>query len=73
MAFDGEGSRRYGGRWNSKGKSVIYLAQSVAGAMLEILVNTGASQLITQRYLIYEVDIPDSQVKRLSNNLLRPG
>ncbi|MGL6251681.1 MAG: RES family NAD+ phosphorylase, partial [Billgrantia desiderata] len=24
-AFDGEGARLYGGRWNSKGKACIYL------------------------------------------------
>src|SRR5258706_14607995 len=31
-AFTGEGARRFGGRWNSPGPSVIYLAQSQAQA-----------------------------------------
>lgn len=38
-AFDGEGARLYGGRWNSPGRSVVYLAGSLALAALEILVH----------------------------------
>ena len=38
-AFDGEGARRYGGRWNSKGTSIVYAASSLALAALEMLVH----------------------------------
>ncbi len=38
-AFDGEGARHHGGRWNSHGRSVIYLAESSALAILEMLVH----------------------------------
>ena len=38
-SLDGEGARRVGGRWNSPGRSVVYMAQSVALAVLENLVN----------------------------------
>lgn len=38
-AFDGEGARLYGGRWNSPGSTVVYLADSRALASLESLVH----------------------------------
>ncbi|MDX1997899.1 MAG: RES family NAD+ phosphorylase [Thermoanaerobaculia bacterium] len=38
-AFKGEGARRYGGRWNSPGVAVVYLAGSPALAVLEVLVH----------------------------------
>lgn len=38
-AFDGEGAKKYGGRWNSPGYSAIYTAQSESLAVLEVLVN----------------------------------
>ena len=37
IAFDGEGARRYGGRWNSKDTSMVYAASSLAA--LEMLVH----------------------------------
>jgi RES domain-containing protein len=38
-AFSGEGARRYGGRWNSKGHAVVYTASSISLSILEVLVH----------------------------------
>jgi RES domain-containing protein len=38
-AFDGEGARLYGGRWNSVGVRMVYTAGSVSLAVLEMLVH----------------------------------
>ena len=38
-AFSGEGARTYGGRWNSKGRAVVYSSESIALAVLEQLVH----------------------------------
>jgi RES domain-containing protein len=38
-AFTGEGARRYGGRWNSKGFAVVYASSSISLAILEVLVH----------------------------------
>ena len=38
-AFDGEGARRHGGRWNSPGVPVVYTSSSKALAALETLVH----------------------------------
>ncbi len=45
-AFDGEGARLYGGRWNSPGTAVVYTAQSESLAALELLVQLQASHLL---------------------------
>lgn len=37
--LDGEGARRVGGRWNSRGNAVVYMAQSASLAILENLVH----------------------------------
>ena len=39
QAFTGEGARRYGGRWNSKGFAVVYTSGSISLAILEVLVH----------------------------------
>lgn len=38
-AYSGEGARIYGGRWNSKGKAVVYASESISLAVLEQLVH----------------------------------
>lgn len=38
-AFDGEGPRLYGGRWNNPGTRVVYVSESLALAVLEVLVH----------------------------------
>lgn len=37
-AFNGEGARLYGGRWNPKGREVVYTAESQSLALLELMV-----------------------------------
>ncbi|MGD9825259.1 RES family NAD+ phosphorylase [Desulfobacter sp.] len=38
-AFNGEGARLYGGRWNSQGVAVVYTSDSLALCCLEVFVN----------------------------------
>lgn len=46
-AFSGEGSRLYGGRWNSKGVHVVYASGSLSLAALEFLVHADIARLAT--------------------------
>ena len=46
QAFSGEGARLYGGRWNSKGRSLVYAAESKALAALELLVHVDRAELL---------------------------
>ena len=57
-AFDGQGARRYGGRWNHQGTAVVYLSESVALAALESFVHFGkaASNIAL---VTFRVEIPD--------------
>jgi RES domain-containing protein len=40
-AFDGEGARQFGGRWNPPGVRVVYVSDSLALAALETFVHLG--------------------------------
>jgi RES domain-containing protein len=61
-AFDGEGARLYGGRWNPQGMPVVYLADTRALAALETLVHAEGS-LRKVRYIRYEVSFPKQLVE----------
>jgi RES domain-containing protein len=63
-AFDGEGARLYGGRWNSPGKPAIYTAESRALALAEILVHLGSSSVLS-KYTVFRLDIKESHVNHL--------
>ena len=54
----GEGARLYGGRWNSKGTSVVYTAENRALATIEYLVHIPISLLPVDTF-IAEIQIPD--------------
>lgn len=54
--MSGEGARSYGGRWNPKGTPMIYTAESVALAALEVLVRLSTHKHYTR--VIY--DVPDT-------------
>jgi RES domain-containing protein len=60
-AFDGEGAKRFGGRWNSRGKSCVYLAAAESLAILEILVHLDDYQVLTH-YLLFEVVLPQRDI-----------
>jgi RES domain-containing protein len=51
-AFEGEGARVYGGRWNSVGVRVAYASESVALAVLEVLVGIEKTSLLASYSLV---------------------
>lgn len=55
-AFDGEGARRHGGRWNSVGTRMIYTSESRSLAALEILVHLQGPAI---GFSLISCDIPD--------------
>lgn len=69
VAFSGEGARRFGGRWNSPGRRVIYNAQSQSLAALEMLVHFD-SEILLQQYLAIPVTIPSRLILQLPLSFL---
>ncbi|MDD5374354.1 RES family NAD+ phosphorylase [Acidithiobacillus sp.] len=55
-AFNGDGARRYGGRWNRKGVPVVYTAGSQSLAMLEMLVQDDP---LRAHYVVIPAILPD--------------
>lgn len=57
-AFTGEGARRYGGRWNPPGIPIVYAADTLALAVLELFVHLGPAHA-RLRFVTLRVEIPD--------------
>lgn len=69
-AFDGEGARRYGGRWNPRGMSVVYLGGSLSLAALEIFVHL-APEDARLALVAIEIIVPNSvRIGELPTNAL---
>ena len=60
-AFSGQGTRRYGGRWNHRGTAVVYVSDSLSLAALELFVHL-ASAYKGMRFATFTVEIPDAAV-----------
>ena len=57
--LSGGGAATYGGRWNSKGKFVVYASPSIALAALETLAHLGDDIAARNRFLV-EIKVPVS-------------
>ena len=68
-AFDGEGARINGGRWNSVGTPCVYSAESISLAVLEIIVQTEAEALLPS-YLLIPVSFNENVVSPLDTSVL---
>jgi RES domain-containing protein len=56
----GEGARRFGGRWNSPGRPVVYMAEHPALAALEVRVHLDLPfELLPLDFVLMRVGVPD--------------
>jgi RES domain-containing protein len=69
--LSGTGARLYGGRWNSEGRPMVYLASSRSLAVLEALTHLSPTN-IPDDYCIMTVEAPDNfaepDIKELPEN-----
>ena len=61
-ALSGEGARKFGGRWNSPGRAMVYLGGSRALAALEMLVHLTTPLSRAKVYKIVKVSIPSDLI-----------
>ncbi len=71
-AFDGEGARLYGGRWNSAGVRVAYAADSSALAVLEVLAHL-KNKAVLRSYSLVRARLPDQFVEDIDESILPAG
>lgn len=57
-AFDGEGAKLYGGRWNHKGLPLVYCSATLSLAALEVLVHHRVS-IPPKDFVAIPADLPD--------------
>ena len=69
-AFSGEGARLYGGRWTSIGTRIVYLAGTLSGATLELLVHTDDYSTIEDLYSYVPVEIPNDCIEAIDESIL---
>ncbi|SMD38851.1 RES domain-containing protein [Reichenbachiella faecimaris] len=56
--LSGTGAMRYGGRWNPKGRRMLYTSESLSLAMLEVMANSSSNQ-IGKGFYCTELELPD--------------
>jgi RES domain-containing protein len=67
--LNADGARLYGGRWNSQGTSVVYFAESISLATLEVLVHLNAPQLL-EAYSLIRIDFDDRFLREVTADTL---
>jgi RES domain-containing protein len=71
-AFSGEGARRYGGRWNSRGVAMVYCSSSLALAAVELFVHLDPTQAPSDLVAI-SATLPEGEPARaITQNELPP-
>ena len=64
-AFDGEGARRLGARFNSPGTAVVYASDTLALAVLEVAVHLPSYRALRGR-VAFRVEVPTDLVETLT-------
>ena len=67
--LSGEGARRYGGRWNSKGVPLIYAATSASLAVLETLAHISLD-VFPENLVMVTLEVPETSVQSLDKDQL---
>lgn len=70
-AFDGEGARITGGRWNSEGIPMVYTAGTLSLALLEIIVHLEIKEAL-KYFKAIPITFSDTLIESVPTNALPP-
>jgi len=73
QAFTGEGARKFGGRWNSRGIPLVYCAENLSLATLELMVHLESLSDLERLYSWRAVEIPGRLIRTLTLAHCPPG
>lgn len=66
--LSGEGARMFGGRWNSRGRPVVYFAEHPALAALEVRVHLDLPfELLPADFVLMRVEVPNDLIATLDD------
>jgi RES domain-containing protein len=69
-AFNGEGTFKRGGRWNSKGRYIVYASDSLALASREYLAGIPLAELVIPSLVYFQVDIDERMIEAIDEKKL---
>jgi RES domain-containing protein len=72
-ALSGDGAWKYGGRWNSPGRRVVYASSTLSLAMLEIMVHLDDYATLCKSYSFIPLEIPSELVTGIELSALAEG
>ena len=72
LSLTGDGALRASGRWHTRGRRIVYCAQTPAAALLEILVHAELNvRDLPARYKLLKIEAPDDvRLERVSMDRL---
>jgi RES domain-containing protein len=70
-AFDGQGARQFGGRWNSPGVPVVYVASTRSLAVLEMAVHLDRATLLSS-FVLIQCEFDERLVTAVAHERLPP-
>ena len=68
----GTGGLRAPGRWHHAGEPIVYLAESAAGALLEVCVHTSAND-VPPDFTLLKIEAPELRVQAIQPDELPAG
>lgn len=68
--ISGEGARKFGGRWNSKGNAIVYTSMTISLSLLELLIHSTAHDEIKHNYLT-TLEVPEELMTEVSISTLK--